>query len=964
MALIKTQTLKTDNQGNTKLDVNELEPDTYTAIITYSGDTLHQTSTSTKNFKITKGYDTRIKAYKCTKNNNTGLETIIEELDDEDIVTGNYYDNTYIKLKLQYYDTDLEKWVDKENYELNITYTNSNITNTTTITNTNNTLNLSKEDAGDYDINIEYLGQGINQYLESNLQLTYTQSENTPIITNTNSTIIVYGEENITLRPTLVTPEGNPLPNKQINMVKNSVNYTSTTDTKGEAIFTTRVSPETTTDFNDNTPSDDNLDEYYTVVDNTANTMSDIMHFYMWNGQPRANYFIHNNLGKWKITNISTLNEKVLEIQQQVIGNYNLILDCDGVEFKIKFTNNAILIEDSLTFNYNTNNLTKNVKIVIDNNILKIYEHDQFICPITLPDTVTDYYFQGENIYIFNIKVSTVTEPISAERTLTFSFNGDNNLNAATDVTSELTINEYAADTSLEYLIDGYGTSKAYYIDSTISINWEEDQELEAETYGYTYDGTQYTLPDSFNLTNHTITGNITNTEGLTLYRKLENHAYSLLKVNETIGITSWTIEENNTKTGWNPHLTPSEVTISETIDQNFKLYLGIKNATVRIRYNNQNGVEEGYAVLTTDNSGYTNFNARLFYTAGNQTLKAIFDGNDDFQAQTITANIIQGTPDIEEEIPTTSDVTSITLNGTTPITKGNNYSLTCVVTGSNNTAPTGTIQLYKDGSSTPISPTSTTTVGTTQLKAVFSISSSSDTTGNHTFTASYGGDTNYNSATSTSKTIKVNAPVEVTTPTSTSTTLSAPTGNIGYGESGTISASVSPSSAVGTLTVVNEATGTVWYTSTSGSINETYTADEVGKTVQLKAYFTPSNSNNYSSSSSATKTCTIVKGEIPTLSLVASKEKVYTNDTYFFVATLRPHTGKTATGNVKLYFQSTSNTARWEHSVSGSGGIVSTDTYTASHSSAGTFTFYLVYSGDTNYNSKTVSCTIQGVVS
>jgi len=165
--------------------------------------------------------------------------------------------------------------------------------------------------------------------------------------------------------------------------------------------------------------------------------------------------------------------------------------------------------------------------------------------------------------------------------------------------------------------------------------------------------------------------------------------------------------------------------------------------------------------------------------TAGTHTLTASYSGDSAWAAS--TSNTVS---QVVNRVTTTTSLQAVPGSSTA----GQNVTLTATVSPS---SATGTVT-FLDGSST---------IGTANLSAgtaAFSISTLAG--GNHSLTASYGGDTNDAPSTSAAVTESVGqAP--------TNTTLRATPNPATIGQNVTLTATVSPSSATGTVTFLDGAT-------------------------------------------------------------------------------------------------------------------------------------------------------------
>jgi len=262
------------------------------------------------------------------------------------------------------------------------------------------------------------------------------------------------------------------------------------------------------------------------------------------------------------------------------------------------------------------------------------------------------------------------------------------------------------------------------------------------------------------------------------------------------------------------------------------------------------------------------------------------------------------------------------------PSTYGNSVTFTATVTPS---AATGTVT-FKDGSAT---------LGTGTLnsgKTTFSISTLA--AGSHSITASYGGDTNYNSSTSSVLTQAVNKA-------NTTVTLASSANPSNYGSSVTFTATVAPSTGTGTVTFMDGSTtlGTgalssgkaTFSTSTLAGGSHSITASYAGAT-------------NYNSSTSSTLTQTVNKAST-TVTLSSSANPSTYGSSVKFTATVAPLTG---TGTV---------TFKDGITTLGTGALSSGKaTFSTSTLTAGSHSITASYGGDANDNGSTSSALSQTV--
>ncbi len=293
------------------------------------------------------------------------------------------------------------------------------------------------------------------------------------------------------------------------------------------------------------------------------------------------------------------------------------------------------------------------------------------------------------------------------------------------------------------------------------------------------------------------------------------------------------------------------------------------------------------------------------------------------------TDSITASTPGDTNNNPATSPATSVTVTKITPTvtvtTSGpSTYGSPVTITASVPAGTTGTVTITSGGvtlGSGTVSSGGTVTVTTSSLPA-----------GTDTITASYGGDSNNNSATGTTTQI-----VSLNTPIVTVTT----SGPSNFGSPVTITASV-PTGTTGTITLTSGGTtlgsGTV---SPAGTVTVTTSTLPVGTDTITANY--GGDSNNNPAIGSTTQT---VSKATTTLTLTSSSNPSTSSQPVTFTATVPT----TATGTVTFSNGST---------VLGTGTVTNgVATLTTSALPAGSDTITATYSGDTNNSTATGTLT------
>ncbi len=306
--------------------------------------------------------------------------------------------------------------------------------------------------------------------------------------------------------------------------------------------------------------------------------------------------------------------------------------------------------------------------------------------------------------------------------------------------------------------------------------------------------------------------------------------------------------------------------------------------------------------------------------SAGSHSLTAVYGGNSNYAtstSSTLTQTVNKVTP-------------TLTLaSGTNPSTYGNSITLTATL--SSPATGTGTIT-FKDGSTTIGSATVSQGSGSLAIATL--------NAGSHSLTAVYNGDTNDNSATSNTVTQTVNQA-------STTTALASGTNPSTYGSSVTFTATVSPSTATGTVTIKDGSTTLGTCTLSSGSCTYATSALSAGSHSMTAVY---GGNSNFSGSTSTILTQTVNQASTTT-SLASSLNPSTYGSGVALTATVTP---STATGTLTFKDGSTTiGTATLGH---GSGNL------TISTLGAGTHSLTAVYGGNGNYAGSTSSTLTQTV--
>jgi len=262
------------------------------------------------------------------------------------------------------------------------------------------------------------------------------------------------------------------------------------------------------------------------------------------------------------------------------------------------------------------------------------------------------------------------------------------------------------------------------------------------------------------------------------------------------------------------------------------------------------------------------------------------------------------------------------------PSTYGSSVTFTATVTPS---AAPGTVT-FKDGS---------TTLGTGTLSSgKATLSKSTLTAGSHSITASYGGDTNNNSSTSSALTQTVNKA-------NSTVTLSSSVNPSTYNSSVKFTVTVTPATCTGTVTFNDSSTTVGTSTLSSGKATFSTSTLTAGSHSITASY--PSNSN-CNSSTSSTLSQTVNKAN-SSVALSSSANPSVAGSSVTFTATVSP---STATGSVT--FKDGTTTLGTGNVSSGKATFSTSALALGSHSITG------AYSGDGNYNGSTPSKLTQTV--
>ncbi len=279
--------------------------------------------------------------------------------------------------------------------------------------------------------------------------------------------------------------------------------------------------------------------------------------------------------------------------------------------------------------------------------------------------------------------------------------------------------------------------------------------------------------------------------------------------------------------------------------------------------------------------------------------------------------------------------VTATLVSSNSTPTYGDSITLTATVS---NSAVTGTVT-FKDGA---------TTIGTASpTSGVATFSTSSLAVGTHSLSAVYGGDSNYGAATTSSMTVTVSA-------IATTTALSPSVSSAASGASITLTGTISPSAATGTITFKDGTTIINTCTPISGTCNISVNNLTIGSHTLTAVY---GGGGNYSGSTSSQLTVTIA-ALATTINFTSVYGPVY-NEASVFLGTAAKMTATVspsdATGTVTFKDGTT---------TLGTCTLVSaTCNSTYDNLSITDHTFTAEYSGDASHAASTASTTAVSVV-
>lgn len=649
--------IKTDEKGEAIIDLNEIETGDYTVSASFSQTNQYEAQTTSKDYYVFNGYFTRVKINGTVISNST-------------IITAQFNDNTLLTFSLEYSE-DETNWAVKNNWNIIISVNGQ----TYTVTSSNPTLDLTLLNAAEHTVNINYPGD--TNYYSSTYNITYKQTKNTPTLTATDVTY--YVDESKEALVTLTTPNGKGIPRIPVNMTKQDNTYTSTTDNDGVARFSASVSNDPLATSTDTTT--------YTLEEDTKS-----------------------------IGTLTTNKEYLFQIQNQ--DTYDLTITDIAT---LTFTGNNIIITDPLLNTYKTyaNEDSDKIRLTYHNNVFRVMVNDELIYSHYYTSLSKAVSIEGSCI-INLIQLNTLNsgEYVNTAE-VTYSFDGDRNLDSADDEEATFYHKELNTTNNLTYLIDGYANDK-------VPNYWSKYSWTKSLEYGYYSDGVNHDRVNS--LQPYVPAGEYVDfviynrdLHGCMFYEEVDNLVYPL----------DWFVTDNNTYSGLNINLIPSATSIGHINTLTLTANLGVKGKTIKL-YNNNSLIS----------SGDTGVDGKKTFTisqpnVGNYNYRAYFEGDTSFQEA--GSDIIPVTVyDSVTTLSLVSDKSTYTYPEPVVLTADLGISGKTIKVG-NNTA-------------------------TTDSEGVATFTLNNVLPNNYTYTAQFLGDANYNSCTSNNVQILINKLTTTTT--------------------------------------------------------------------------------------------------------------------------------------------------------------------------------------------------------
>lgn len=332
------------------------------------------------------------------------------------------------------------------------------------------------------------------------------------------------------------------------------------------------------------------------------------------------------------------------------------------------------------------------------------------------------------------------------------------------------------------------------------------------------------------------------------------------------------------------------------------------------------------YNGATSLGSGTVNASGQATYTttalpAGEDTITAVYSGNTNYATSTSSATTVT----------ITSDTTTTLGSSASTVNAGSSITLTATVSPTPSGSPLGTVSFYNGA----------TLLGSGSLNGSgqATYSTSSLPVGSNSLTATYSGNTLYNTSTSTPQSVQVNQ--------STSTAIQSSASQVSYGSSVTFTATVTPTptgSPLGSVSFYDGATllGT-------GSLNSSGIATYTTSSLAVATYSVTAvyGGNTSFLTSTSSPTSVTVNTATTTTALASSSTTISSGASVTLTATVSPAPTGTPLGSVSFY---NGSTLLGSSAVNGSG--VATLATTTLPVGANTLTAF--YGGNANYGSST----------
>ena len=496
----------------------------------------------------------------------------------------------------------------------------------------------------------------------------------------------------------------------------------------------------------------------------------------------------------------------------------------------------------------------------------------------------------------------SITLTIAGSRTLTATYGGDSNFNGSTSAGVGHTVSVSKTDTTttitghtpdpsnvgqavnVSYSVTSWGGTPTGNVTVTVSGGSESCTGMVAAG------GCSITLTSAGSRTLTATYGGDSNFNGST-----------------SAGVTH-TVSKANTTTTITGH-TPDPSAVGQAVNVSYSVTSSGGTLTGNVTVTVSGGSESCTGTVAAGSCSIT------LTIAGSRTLTATYGGDSNFNGSTSAG--------VSHTVDKASSSTGVS-SSANPSIYGQSVSFTATVTP--NTA-TGTVQFQIDGSSfgAPV----TLSGGSATSGATSSLS-----VGNHTVTAVYSGDSNYNGS------IGILTGGQTVGKASSSTALSSSANPSTYGQSITFTATVTPSSATGTVQFqIDGSSFGAPVTLSGGSATSGATSSlSVGNHTVTAVYSGDSNYNG--SIGILTGGQTVGKASSSTGVSSSANPSAY-GQSITFTATVTP---SAASGTVQFQIDGSSFGAP----VVISGGTASTST---SSLAVGNHTVAAVYSGDSNYN-------------